>query len=86
MSRSFAPEVHTNASGEPNWASNAMRFKTEEEAQLWVDDLERRWLLVMGKRVVESDDPPNYEIDMSTGRMRRLDDAGTELGTEEVAR
>lgn len=57
---SYAPEVIADNSG--NWAGNAMRFATEAEAELWVADLKRRWILVRETRAVPSDDPVNYEI------------------------
>lgn len=57
---SYAPEVIADSSG--NWAGNAMRFATRAEAEYWVMDLAQRWFLVTATRVVESDDPPNYEI------------------------
>lgn len=55
---SFAPEVTTGA--DPKFYGNALRFATQEEAEGNVKDLERRWMLVTGTRVVESEDPVNY--------------------------
>lgn len=55
---SFKPEVQTN--GRDEWSGNALRFATREEAEANVLDLMRRWMLVTGTRVVESDDEPNY--------------------------
>jgi hypothetical protein len=55
---SFKPEVIADSSGQ--WAGNALRFATREEAEANVKDLESRWFLVTDTRVVESDDPVNY--------------------------
>jgi hypothetical protein len=56
---SYAPEVQADGTG--TWAGNALRFATEAEALGNVRDLEMRWMLVRGTRVVESDDPVNYK-------------------------
>lgn len=58
--RSFAPEVIADSSGK--WVSNALRFATEAEAEVYVKDLERRWFLVTATRVVPSPDPVNYAV------------------------
>lgn len=55
---SFKPEVKTGAASE--WAGNALRFATREEAEGNVRDLMMRWMLVTDTRVVESDEPVNY--------------------------
>lgn len=55
---SWKPEVMV--SGERNWAGNALRFATKEEAEANVRNLMNRWLLVTDTRVVESEDPVNY--------------------------
>jgi hypothetical protein len=60
MPKSFAPEVIADASGK--WSGNGLRFATREEAERWVRDLERQWMLVIDTRVVESNDPVNYAI------------------------
>lgn len=65
---SYKPEVIADSSGK--WNGNALRFATHEEAELYVADLARRWLLVTDTRVIESDDPINYEI--VDGEMRRV--------------
>jgi hypothetical protein len=57
---SFKPEVIADASGK--WAGNALRFATREEAETYVADLARRWVLVTDTRVIESDEPVNYAI------------------------
>jgi hypothetical protein len=57
---SFKAEVIADDSG--TWAGNALRFATEAEAQMYVRDLSMRWTLVRDTRVVESDEPVNYQI------------------------
>lgn len=57
--KSFKPEVQTAGNGD-KWTGNALRFATRSEARENVADLESRWMLVTGTRVVESDDPVNY--------------------------
>lgn len=57
---SFKAEVIADDSG--TWAGNALRFATEEEAEMYVRDLSMRWTLVRDTRVVESDDQVNYQI------------------------
>lgn len=57
---SYKPEVKT--AGGSAWAGNALRFATEDEAQAYVLDLAMRWTAVCDTRVIESDDPVNYEI------------------------
>ena len=53
--KSFKVEVIADGSGE--WASNALRFESEAEAEAYAVDLASRWTLVREHRVVESDDP-----------------------------
>jgi hypothetical protein len=69
---SYAPEVIADSSGK--WAGNALRFATPEEAQEWVDGLERRWLLVTATRVVGTDDPVSDR--MVDGELERVDHGG----------
>lgn len=57
---SFAPEVIADNSGK--WTGNALRFKTEKEAEIYVKDLSYRWFAVRETRVVPSTDPVNYEM------------------------
>ena len=57
---SWRPEVIADNSGK--WVPNAMRFATEEEAKIWVDDLSMRWMAVRETRVAPSPDPVNYRI------------------------
>ena len=58
---SFAPEVIADSSGE--WCGNALRFATRAEAELNVQALMMRWMLVRETRVVESKDPVNYRYE-----------------------
>jgi hypothetical protein len=53
---SFKPMVHVQG----EWAGNALRFATKEEAYDNARDLMGRWILVMDFRVDESPDPVNY--------------------------
>lgn len=55
---SWKPEVQTDNTGK--WYGNALRFPTKEEAEAQVRDLSMRWFAVNETRVVESEDPPNY--------------------------
>lgn len=55
---SFKPEVQVY--GESKWCGNALRFPTYAEAEKNVRDLSMRWLLVDKTRVVEVDEPANY--------------------------
>jgi hypothetical protein len=65
---SYKPEVVADSSGK--WTSNAVRFASETEAQIYVIDLSMRWSSVRDTRVVESDDPVTYEF--VDGRARPL--------------
>jgi hypothetical protein len=56
---SFKPEVQTDDTGK--WYANALRFSTRDEAKGQVHDLMLRWLAVHDTRVVECDDPVNYQ-------------------------
>lgn len=66
--QSFMPQVVADSSGE--WAGNALRFATREEAEKNVRDLMDRWLSVTDTRVVESGDEPNYRWDDKVGLVR----------------
>lgn len=46
-------EVIADSSGQ--WAGNAMRYATQEEAEAAARDLASRWVLVLEWRVVECD-------------------------------
>lgn len=56
---SWKPEVIADSSGK--WVGNALRFATEQEALDNVNALASRWMLVREVRVVECDDPVNYQ-------------------------
>jgi hypothetical protein len=51
------------------WAGNGLRFATHQEAEQSARDLMGRWMLVVGYRVDESDDPVNCEWDPSRGNV-----------------
>jgi hypothetical protein len=55
--RSFKVGVKTR--GDAEWACNGLRFKTEEEARAYGDDLFMRWTAVTEWTVLPSDDEPN---------------------------
>ena len=57
---SFKPEVIADSSGK--WTPNQLRFATEAEAKLYVDDLAFRWTAVRETRVVQCDDPVTAQI------------------------
>jgi hypothetical protein len=65
---SWAPEVIADSSGK--WTGNQLRFATEREARMWVDDLSMRWISVQETRVVQSEDPVNYRIVETDGKFR----------------
>jgi hypothetical protein len=65
---SWAPEVIADSSGK--WTGNLLRFATEREARMWVDDLSMRWISVQETRVVQSEDPVNYRIVETDGKFR----------------
>lgn len=56
---SWRPEVIADNSGK--WTPNALRFATKAEAEANVAALAERWLLVTDTRVVECDEPVNYQ-------------------------
>jgi len=59
---SFKSEVIADNSG--TWSSNALRFETEKEAELYVGDLIMRWTLVRETRVVVCQDPVTARIEL----------------------
>lgn len=58
--KSWAAEVIADNSGK--FCGNGLRFASKEEAEVYVDDLAMRWLLVRETRVVESEDAVNYAM------------------------
>jgi hypothetical protein len=53
---SFKPMVLVQG----EWAGNALRFATEDEALANAENLMGRWMLVEDFRAAESSDPVNY--------------------------
>jgi hypothetical protein len=67
---SYKPEVKADNSGK--WYDNALRFATYDEALASANDLMRRWFAVTDIRVVESDDPVNYKLNLETYVMEQV--------------
>lgn len=61
MAKNWKPEVQTG--NDEKWYCNSLVFATKEEAEYSAKDLFDRWLLCVGHRAVETDDPVNYRID-----------------------
>lgn len=57
---SYKLEVKTM--GDTNFASNGLRFATEEEGKAYERDLTGRWFAITESRVVESNDPVTHVI------------------------
>ena len=73
---SWKPEVIADSSGQ--WAGNALRFATKEEAEAQVLDLSLWWTSVRETRVVESTDPVNYKyVDGKLIDVKTTDNGGT---------
>lgn len=51
------------------WATNALRFATEEEARAYASDLASRWMAVKLARVVSDDVPDRESVDMGDTRI-----------------
>jgi hypothetical protein len=66
---SWKCEVTTNNG--IDWASNAIRLPTREQAEAYARDLMMRWTSVRDWRVVECDDPVNYDWSITQGLIRR---------------
>jgi len=60
INKSWKGEVIADNSGE--WAGNALRFATKEEAEKYIHSLMMQWMAVRETRVVESPDEPSYAI------------------------
>ena len=45
------------------WATNAVRFATEKEAEEAGKELLSRWFVPVDSRAAESEDPVNYRFD-----------------------
>jgi hypothetical protein len=52
-------KVGVKTAGDKDWAYNALRFATPEEAKRYGDDLLCRWTAAREYEVHESDDEPN---------------------------
>lgn len=57
---SWKVEVIADSSGK--WCGNGVRYASEDAAKIGGADLAGRWLAVRDWRVVESDEPANYDI------------------------
>jgi hypothetical protein len=57
---SWKTEVIADNSGK--WCGNELRFATEDEAEVYVEDLFHRWTMVIETRVVPSDEPVNAQM------------------------
>jgi len=64
---SYKPEVQTNK--DPNFYGNNVAFATHAEAERSAQDLMARWFAVNEWRVVESDQPVNWQLNLETGVM-----------------
>lgn len=62
---SFRPMVSTGS----DFAGNALRFATKEEALASAKELYHRWYLCVDYRADESDDPVNYAWDPERGNV-----------------
>lgn len=62
---SFRPMVSTGG----EFAGNALRFATQEEALASALNLYQRWTLCVDYRADESDDPVNYRWDTERGNV-----------------
>jgi hypothetical protein len=71
--KSWKPEVMVNG----QWASNALRFKTKEEAESNAANLMYRWTMVQDFRAGESEDEPTHAwIDGALHDLSRPDAPG----------
>ena len=50
------------------WTGNGLRFATQAEALAYASDLTWRWTAVNASRVVEVDEPANYEWSITGGK------------------
>jgi hypothetical protein len=58
---SWKAEVIADGSGK--WCSNALRFATREEAEVYLRDLAWRWTAVRETRATECSDPATEGLD-----------------------
>jgi hypothetical protein len=57
------------------WATNALRFATQDEAEKAGRELLSRWWVPTDSRAAQSDEPVNYVFDDAVGRPVRLETA-----------
>lgn len=57
-----------------NWASNALRFATKEEAQASADELLSRWFVPEDGRAAESEDAVNYQFNFELNKNIRIEE------------
>lgn len=65
---SWKTEVCTIYQGNESWATNALRFATQVEAEKAGHELLSRWYVPIKSRAAQSEDPVNYVFDDATGR------------------
>lgn len=58
------------------WATNALRFATKEEAEAYGNDLGSRWMAMGEGEVRETADTVNYTFDRNNG-LRTIEEAQT---------
>ena len=68
MSKSWKMEVCVQG----KWSSNAVAFKTEQEAIEAGRELLNRWFVPTDHRAVQSDQEPNYIFDFESYRPRPI--------------
>ena len=66
---SWKPEVFVDG----QWAGNALRFATKEEAEASGRELLSRWFVPTDSRAAESDDPVNYRFDFESFQNVRIE-------------
>lgn len=66
--KSWKTEVCTIYRGSESWATNALRFATQVEAEKAGHELLSRWYVPIKSRAAQSEDPVNYVFDDATGR------------------
>ena len=69
---SYKPEVRVGT--DTKWYDNSLAFATREEAEYSARDLMNRWPLVVDWRVVESEQPVNYKLDLGTGELMAVEE------------
>jgi hypothetical protein len=63
--KSFKAEVFT--SGDEDWSSNGLRFRTAKEAEQYGSNLADRWFAVKKTRVTPVEEKANYKFDAKAG-------------------